>query len=138
LLGAGRSFLGQDFGALLAQAAEPLRRAAQAGYDSLFQVQIDGIEETFRLAQRSFELQGRAHRLYLLERITRELSRQEVGIWKKLIRVVSHELNNSLAPISSLAQSGAQLVHRCDAARLTAAFEGIAERAQHLYEFISG
>jgi nitrogen fixation/metabolism regulation signal transduction histidine kinase len=138
LLGAGRSFLGQDFAALLAQAAEPLRRAARAPHDSLFQVEIDGIEETFRLAQRSFQLQGRAHRLYLLERITRELSRQEVGIWKKLIRVVSHELNNSLAPITSLAQSGAQLVRRGDAAQLTIAFERIAERAQHLYEFISG
>ena len=138
LLGAGRSFLGQDFAALLTQAAEPLRRAAQAAHDSLFQVEIDGIEETFRLAQRSFELQGRSHRLYLLERITRELSRQEAGIWKKLIRVVSHELNNSLAPISSLAESGAQLVRRGDGPQLTAAFERIGERAQHLYEFISG
>jgi len=138
LLGGGRSFLGQDFAALIAQAPEPLRRAVEAGGDSLFQVEIEGIEETFRLAQRSFLLQGRAHRLYLLERITRELSRQEVGIWKKLIRVVSHELNNSLAPITSLAQSGAQLVRRGDAMQLTAAFEGIGERAQHLYEFISG
>jgi nitrogen fixation/metabolism regulation signal transduction histidine kinase len=138
LLGAGRSFLGQDFAGLLAQTPEPMRRAVEAGHDSLFHVDIDGIEETFRLAQRSFLLQGRAHRLYLLERITRELSRQEVGIWKKLIRVVSHELNNSLAPITSLAQSGAQLVRRGDATQLTAVFEGIGERAQHLYEFISG
>ncbi|HEX5462528.1 MAG TPA: ATP-binding protein [Steroidobacteraceae bacterium] len=137
-LGAGRSLLGQEFSALLEQAAGPLRDAADSGHDSLFQVEIDGIEETFRLAQRSFQLQGRAHRLYLLERITRELSRQEVGIWKKLIRVVSHELNNSLAPISSLAQSGAQLVRRGDAAQLTAAFDRIGERARHLYEFISG
>lgn len=138
LLGAGRSFLGQDFSLLIAQSPEPLRRAVEAGRDSLFQVEIDGIEETFRLAQRSFLLQGRAHRLYLLERITRELSRQEVAIWKKLIRVVSHELNNSLAPITSLAQSGAQLVRRGDAAQLTAAFGRIGERAQHLYDFISG
>lgn len=138
LLSGGRSFLGEDFAALLGQAPEPLRRAAEAGGDSLFQVEIDGIEEIFRLAQRSFLLQGRAHRLYLLERITRELSRREVGIWKKLIRVVSHELNNSLAPIVSLAQSGAQLVRRGDATQLTTAFARIGERAQHLYEFISG
>jgi two-component system nitrogen regulation sensor histidine kinase NtrY len=138
LLGARRSFLGQDFSRLIGQSAEPLRRAVEAGRDSLFQVDIEGLEETFRLQQRSFLLQGRPHRLYLLERITRELSRQEVGIWKKLIRVVSHELNNSLAPITSLAQSGAQLVRRGDAAQLTAAFGRIGERAQHLYEFISG
>ena len=138
LLTAGRSFLGQDFAALLAQSPEPLRQAADSGRDSLFQVQIEGSEETFRLAQRSFQLQGRAHRLYLLERVTRELSRQEVGVWKKLIRVVSHELNNSLAPIASLAQSGAQLVSRGDDAQLRAAFAAISERAQHLYEFVSG
>lgn len=138
LLTAGRSFLGQDFAELLGQSPEPLRRAAESGRDSLFQVEIDGTEETFRLAQRSFLLQGRAHRLYLLERVTHELSRQEVGVWKKLIRVVSHELNNSLAPIASLTQSGAQLVRRGDAAQLTAAFAAIGERAQHLYEFVSG
>jgi signal transduction histidine kinase len=51
---------------------------------------------------------------------------------------VSHELNNSLAPIASLAQSGAQLVSRGDDAQLTAAFAAIGERAQHLYEFVSG
>ena len=138
LLGAGRSLLGREFAVLLAQSPEPLRCAVASGGDSLFQVGIEGVEETFRLAQRSFQLQGRAHRLYLLERITRELSRQEVGIWKKLIRVVSHELNNSLAPIVSLAQSGAHLVRRGDATQLTAAFEGIGERAQHLYDFICG
>ena len=138
LLTAGRSFLGQDFAALLAQSPQPMRQAAESGRDSLFQVQIEGTEETFRLAQRAFTLQGRAQRLYLLERVTRELSRQEVGIWKKLIRVVSHELNNSLAPIASLAQSGAQLVQRGDRSQLTAAFAGIGERAQHLYEFVSG
>ena len=38
--------------------------------------------------------------------MSRELGRQEVSIWKKVIRVISHELNNSLAPISSLAHSG--------------------------------
>lgn len=138
LLNAGRSFLGQELAVLLAQSPEPLRRAAANGVDSLFQAEIGGIEETFRLVQRSFLLQGRSHRLYLLERITRELSRQEVSIWKKLIRVVSHELNNSLAPIASLAQSGGQLVQRGDAAQLTAAFAAIGERARHLYGFISG
>jgi two-component system nitrogen regulation sensor histidine kinase NtrY len=138
LLTAGRTFLGQDFAALLERSPQPLRQAVESGRDSLLQVQIDGIEETFRLAQRSFLLQGRPHRLYLLERVTRELSRQEVGVWKKLIRVVSHELNNSLAPIASLAQSGAQLVSRGDGAQLRAAFAAIGERAQHLYEFVSG
>ena len=41
-----------------------------------------------------------------MKRLTRELARQEVATWKKVIRVIAHELNNSLAPISSLAHSG--------------------------------
>ena len=47
-----------------------------------------------------------------LEKIKPELRRQEVQTWKKVIRVISHELNNSLAPIASLAHSGGELVSR--------------------------
>src|SRR5436309_869837 len=82
-----------------AAAPEALRTALEAGEDALFGVPIDGVDETFHVSQRGFRLQGRPHRLYLLRRMTRELSRQEVASWKRLIRVVSHELNNSLAPI---------------------------------------
>jgi signal transduction histidine kinase len=77
------------------------------------------------------------YRLYLLHQMTRELSRQEVGIWKKLIRVLSHELNNSLGPIASLAQSGPELTRRGDAAGVEMAFGAIGERAEHLHQFIA-
>ncbi len=138
LLNEGRTLAGLDFSALLARAPEPLRLAAESGADSLFSAEIDDLEEIFSLSQRMFQLQGRPHRLYLLKRLTRELSRQEVAIWKKLIRVLSHELNNSLGPIASLAQSGAELTRRGDAAGIDAAFATISERARHLYQFIAG
>jgi signal transduction histidine kinase len=70
--------------------------------------------------------------------MTRELSRQEVSIWKRVIRVISHELNNSLAPISSLAHSGAELARRGDTERLTSVFATIGERSRHLHGFIAG
>jgi two-component system, NtrC family, nitrogen regulation sensor histidine kinase NtrY len=88
------------------------------------------------LSQRSFLLQGRPYRLLLLKRLTRELSRQEVSTWKKLIRVLSHELNNSLGPLSSLAHSGAELARRKDYAALPPVFGAIAERAEHLHHFV--
>jgi two-component system, NtrC family, nitrogen regulation sensor histidine kinase NtrY len=138
LLNEGRSLTGQDFSALLGRAPEPLRAAAASGIDSLFTVETGGVEEFFSLSQRLFQLQGRPHRLYLLKRLTRELSRQEVAIWKKLIRVLSHELNNSLGPIASLAQSGGELTRRGDVAGLDAAFASIGERARHLHQFIAG
>jgi len=70
--------------------------------------------------------------------MTRELSRQEVAAWKRVIRVVSHELNNSLAPISSMAHSGAELARRGDVQRLQAVFATIGERVRHLHGFIDG
>jgi nitrogen fixation/metabolism regulation signal transduction histidine kinase len=133
----GRSLLGEDFEQLLARNPEALRSAAASGADSLFSVEIENVEETFHLSQRGFLLQGRPHRLYLIKRLTRELSRQEVSTWKKLIRVLSHELNNSLGPIASLAHSGAQFAQRGDRAALDGIFATISERAEHLHQFIA-
>lgn len=138
LLGDGRSLTGQDFVALLAANPEPLRAAAAAGADTLFSVELEGQEETFHLAQRAFRLQGIAHRLYLVKRLTRELSRQEVTTWKKLIRVLSHELNNSLAPIASMAHSGVEMIRRDEHADVRRVFAAIGERAQYLHQFIAG
>jgi two-component system nitrogen regulation sensor histidine kinase NtrY len=138
LLSAGRSLQGLLFQDALNLAPQALRNAAAQTADSLFTVEIEGIEETFHFSQRSFILQGRAFRLYLLKRLTRELSRQEVSTWKKLIRVLSHELNNSLGPLSSLAHSGAEIARRGDYSTLPRVFSAIAERAEHLHNFVSG
>ena len=138
LFNEGRSLIGLDFAKLLANAPEVLRQAVDSGEDALLTVEMDGSEETFHLSQRAFRLQGRAHRLHSFRRMTRELSRQEVAIWKRVIRVISHELNNSLEPISSLAHSGAELARRGDVDRLPNVFATIGERARHLHGFISG
>lgn len=138
LLSEGRSLTGLRFGDALARAPAALRSAASAQGDSLFSTDIDGLEETFHLSQRAFILQGSSFRLYLLKRLTRELSRQEVSTWKKLIRVLSHELNNSLGPLSSLAHSGAEIARRGDYSSLPTVFSAIAERAEHLHHFVSG
>ena len=138
MLGEGRTLQGLDFGAVLAGAPAALRDALAAGEDTLFSVDLDGSDETFHVSQRGFRLQGRPHRLHLLRRMTRELSRQEVASWKRLIRVISHELNNSLAPISSLAHSGAELVRRGDATRAIAVLDSIGERTRHLHGFLDG
>jgi nitrogen fixation/metabolism regulation signal transduction histidine kinase len=138
LLGEGRSLQGVAFAQVLAAAPQALRDALAAGEDTLFSVDLDGSDETFHISQRGFRLQGRPHRLHLLRRMTRELSRQEVASWKRLIRVISHELNNSLAPISSLAHSGAELVRRGDTARAVDVLQSIGERTRHLHGFLDG
>jgi nitrogen fixation/metabolism regulation signal transduction histidine kinase len=138
LFNEGRSLNGLSFADLLADAPDALRLAVDGHEDALFTVDMDGSEETFHLSQRAFRLQGRPHRLQLFRRMTRELSRQEVAAWKRVIRVVSHELNNSLAPISSLAHSGAELARRGNLERLPGVFATIGERARHLHGFIDG
>jgi two-component system, NtrC family, nitrogen regulation sensor histidine kinase NtrY len=136
LLNGGRAMNGFDFGRIVDECPPALRQALASGGDGLFTVPIEQEEETFHLSQRSFRLHGREHRMYLIKRLTRELGRQEVKTWKKVIRVISHELNNSLAPISSLAHSGRELARLGDARRLDAVFDTIEERARHLHGFI--
>ena len=138
MLGDGRALQGRAFEALVDEAPEAMRAALAAGEDALFTVPLEGHDETFHVSQRGLRLQGRPHRLYLLRRMTRELSRQEVASWKRLIRVISHELNNSLAPISSLAHSGAELARRGDVERLPGVFASIGDRARHLHGFLDG
>ena len=137
LLGGGRSITGIAFAQLIETLPAALRRALELGEDSLFALDMDGMEERFHLAQRGFRLHGLPHRLYLLRRMTREMARAEVAVWKKVIRVISHELNNSLAPISSLAHSGAELARRGDTRQLPEVFARIGERARHLHGFIA-
>jgi nitrogen fixation/metabolism regulation signal transduction histidine kinase len=138
LFNEGRKMEGEPFRELIDSESHDLLEVVQSGRDALFPVDMDGAEETFHISQREFRLQGRPHRLYLFRRMTRELSRQEVATWKRVIRVISHELNNSLAPISSLAHSGAELARRGQYERLPGVFSGISERARHLHHFISG
>ncbi len=138
MLGGGRSLEGSDWRALLKDAPTALVQAVEAGDDTLFGVELEGSDETFHLLQRGFRLQGRQHRLHLFRRMTRELSRQEVAAWKRVLRVISHELNNSLAPISSLAHSGGELLRRGDTDRVATVLSTIGERARHLHGFIDG
>ena len=138
LLNQGRKLEGHSLAAILAGAAAPLRDAVERGGDGLFSVGTEDEEEIYHLARRSFRLNGRAHELLLLRQITVELRRQEVQTWKKVILVISHELNNSLAPVASLAHSGSELVRRGQLEKLPTIFATIEERARHLEGFIRG
>jgi two-component system nitrogen regulation sensor histidine kinase NtrY len=136
LLGEGHKLEGQDFNALLERTPEAVRDAFERGGDGMFTLGDDDNEDTYHLARRHFRLNGRRHELVLLRQLTAELRRQEVQTWKKVIRVISHELNNSLAPIASLAHSGAELLRRGQLERLPTALATIEERARHLEGFI--
>jgi len=139
LLHDGRKLEGMRITELMDSLAVELREAVARGGDSLFAVPgDDDEEEVYHLSRRNFSLNGRRHELLLIRLLTPELRRQEVQTWKKVIRVISHELNNSLAPIASLAHSGAELVRRGRHERLGEVFSTIEDRARHLEGFIRG
>jgi signal transduction histidine kinase len=136
LLGEGKKLEGHSFDTLLEAAPEALREALERGGDGMFTVGDHDSEDIYHLSRRHFRLNGRRHELVLLRQLTAELRRQEVQTWKKVIRVISHELNNSLAPIASLAHSGAELLRRGQLERLPTALATIEDRARHLEGFI--
>jgi two-component system, NtrC family, nitrogen regulation sensor histidine kinase NtrY len=138
LLRAGRKLEGLTLDGLLGDLPAPLREAVQGGGDTLFTMDVEGEAQVYHLSQRDFRLNARRHRLLLLKQLTRELAAQEVAVWKKVIRVIAHELNNSLAPITSLAHSGRLLADAPDGAPLERVFTTIGERAAHLAGFIDG
>lgn len=145
LLHGGGRLEGEQMPALLARMPAELCQAIERGGDSLFVLAAadDGGDPTAEqqqchLARRQFQLNGRRHELLLIRLLTHELRRQEVLTWKKVIRVISHELNNSLAPIASLAHSGAELLRRGRHEQLPQVLAVIEERARHLEQFIRG
>ncbi|MBZ2205936.1 sensor histidine kinase [Massilia soli] len=138
LLNDGRRLEGHQLAELLARSTPALVEALGRGGDGLFTSGESEDEEVYHLARTTFMLNGRRHELLLLRQLTLELRRQEVQTWKKVIRVISHELNNSLAPLTSLAHSGAELVRRGQTDRLPQILATIEERTRHLESFILG
>jgi two-component system, NtrC family, nitrogen regulation sensor histidine kinase NtrY len=59
----------------------------------------------FELKRTSFRLGGRPHTLVVLADLRRALREEERQAWQRLVRVLGHEINNSLAPIRSISRS---------------------------------
>jgi nitrogen fixation/metabolism regulation signal transduction histidine kinase len=137
LLGGGHKLEGHALHDVLEKTPALVEALARGG-DGLFTAGDGEEEEVYHLARRNFSLNGRRHELLLLRQLTAELRRQEVQTWKKVIRVISHELNNSLAPLASLAHSGTELVRRGQTERLPQILQTIGERTRHLESFILG
>src|SRR5213076_2641342 len=60
----------------------------------------------------SFRQGGRPHQLLVLADLSQALREEERKAWQRLLRVLGHELNNSLAPIKSISGSLAGLLGR--------------------------
>jgi nitrogen fixation/metabolism regulation signal transduction histidine kinase len=129
----------QNFFGIIRQAPPPLREALLGESDRLFSVEIDGQNETYHLTRRSFEIADEICTLLLVKHLTLEVRRREVDVLKKVVRVMSHEVNNSLAPVQSLVHSARLIAaHPEQKDKLAKVFDTIEERAKHLHSFIGG
>jgi len=135
----GQSLTGENFLRLLDRAPEALRQALVVESDALFSVEQDGESGTYHLAKRYFELERQPYTLLMVKHLTPELGRQEIEVWKKVIRIINHELNNSLAPISSMVHSARLIAKNPEKIdKLERVFETIEERTSHLAAFLEG
>ena len=90
-----------------------------------------------------FREQGTQHTLYILSDMDLLLSQQEQKAWKDLVRVLSHEINNSLAPIISLTSTLDKMISHTnidgeDKIDVQSGLSIIQDRATSLKRFILG
>lgn len=143
---------GMLFSDLISVLPTALKHALNSEHEGLFSIdanlpdssvkseqtgEASGEIETWHISRGQFNQNNQRHHLILLKQLTKELNRQEVAVWKKVIRIISHELNNSVAPIASMVNSGRVLTKDFDNERLALIFDTIENRTAHLSQFIS-
>jgi len=64
------------------------------------------------LRRSGFRREGRPHQLLVFADLSRALREQEQQAWQRIVRVLSHEINNSLTPIKSIAHSIKRMLSR--------------------------
>jgi two-component system nitrogen regulation sensor histidine kinase NtrY len=107
---------------LLGRYAEQLlgRKATDLGLDDFLhgeaaetrEVALPGGSGRWLIKRSAFREKGVPHRLLVMSDLSRALREEERLAWQRLLRVLGHELNNSLAPIRSIAASLQDLVAR--------------------------
>jgi two-component system nitrogen regulation sensor histidine kinase NtrY len=104
---AGERLVQQPAGRILGRTAAELnlQECLSAANESLVELNLNDSQARWLLRRSSFRQQGVPHTLVVLSDVSRALREEERRAWQRLIRVLGHELSNSLAPIKSIAGS---------------------------------
>lgn len=135
-LNGGRSIDNEHLLYLLDEQHSPFKDFIERRSPGIVNVNIDAVDHVYHFSISNFVINQEEHHLYLFKDVTRDIGGEEVKIWKKVIRVMSHELNNSLAPISSLAHSGEKMLEKKKYKDISTVLSSISERAKHLTSFL--
>jgi nitrogen fixation/metabolism regulation signal transduction histidine kinase len=111
---AGEHLLNQPSERLLGRNAEELGLAGCLGGEPTrtLQLSFPGGSGRWGMRRSTFRQGGLPHQLLVMADLSRALREEERQAWQRLIRVLGHELNNSLTPIKSMAGSLENLVAR--------------------------
>jgi two-component system nitrogen regulation sensor histidine kinase NtrY len=141
---AGAALLGMPWERALGRTREQagLTEALEGPMPRITELKLPGGLGRWEVRRGGFRQAGLPLDLFVLSNVSRALREEERQAWQRLIRVLGHELNNSLAPIKSIAGSLARLLERrprpADAEEdLTRGLSVIASRADALDRFMS-
>ena len=111
---AGARLLGQPGERLLGRRAEELDLAdcLEGEAPRVINTAFPGGVGRWEIRRSLFRQGGRPHELLVLSDLSQPLREEERQAWQRLIRVIGHEMNNSLAPIKSIAGSLGTLIER--------------------------
>ncbi|MGH7481814.1 MAG: sensor histidine kinase [Longimicrobiales bacterium] len=112
---AGERLLGDPARRLLGRTADEVGLAECLRGDAetrTFDAVFPGGGGRWELRRGAFRQGGRPHQLLVLTDLSRALREEERQAWQRLVRVLGHEINNSLAPIKSIAASLRDLLAR--------------------------
>jgi two-component system, NtrC family, nitrogen regulation sensor histidine kinase NtrY len=140
---AGESLLGQSMDKLLGRTADELAldRCLEANEDEPLTLSFAGGSGRWGVRRSTFREEGLPHELLVLTDLSRTLREEERRAWQRIVRVLGHEMNNSLAPIKSLAASLESLLQRDPLPTdwkddASAGLNSIASRADSLGRFL--
>jgi two-component system nitrogen regulation sensor histidine kinase NtrY len=104
---AGEQLLGLPAAQLLGKSAGDLglRGCLEGQAPRVDEISFPGAAGRWEVRRTTFRQEGRPHQLLVLADVSRPLRDEERQAWQRLIRVIGHEINNSLAPIKSIAGS---------------------------------
>jgi len=111
---AGEHLLAQPMDKLLGRSAEELGLAIclDSDEDAPLTLNFPGGSGRWGVRRSTFRERGLPHELLVLTDLSRTLREEERSAWQRLVRVLGHEMNNSLAPIKSIAASLEKLLQR--------------------------
>jgi two-component system, NtrC family, nitrogen regulation sensor histidine kinase NtrY len=111
---AGERLLGGTADQLLGRAADDLglARCLEGTTPRIENIAFPGGSGRWELRRTTFRQEGRPHQLLVLADVSQPLRDEERQAWQRLIRVIGHEINNSLAPIKSIAGSLESILSR--------------------------